>query len=87
MIQTDNHTSLIGVAIGSISGTIIAIVDARKRSKRKDAITIEKLQEELDELQIKISSLKTAFTLIFDEMDRTGKLPDQLKDFKKIFEL
>ena len=86
MIQTDN-TSLIGVAIGSISGIIIAIVDARKRAKSKDTVTIEKLQEELDELQTKISSLKTAFTLIFDEMERQGNLPDQLKDFKKAFEL
>ena len=86
MIQTDN-TSLIGVAIGSISGIIIAIVDARKRAKSKDTVTIEKLQEELDELQTKISSLKTAFTLIFDEMERQGNLPDQLKDFKKVFEL
>ena len=86
MIQTDNN-SLIGVAIGSISGIIIAIVDARKRAKSKDTVTIEKLQEELDELQTKISSLKTAFTLIFDEMERQGNLPDQLKDFKKVFEL
>ena len=86
MIQTDN-TSLIGVAIGSVSGIIIAIVDARKRAKSKDTVTIEKLQEELDELQTKISSLKTAFTLIFDEMERQGNLPDQLKDFKKAFEL
>lgn len=86
MIQTDN-TSLIGVAIGSVSGIIIAIVDARKRAKSKDTVTIEKLQEELDELQTKISSLKTAFTLIFDEMERQGNLPDQLKDFKKVFEL
>jgi gas vesicle protein len=86
MIQTDNN-SLIGVAIGSISGIIIAIVDARKRAKSKDTVTIEKLQEELDELQTKISSLKTAFTLIFDEMERQGNLPDQLKDFKKAFEL
>lgn len=86
MIQTDN-TSLIGVAIGSVSGIIIAIVDARKRAKSKDTVTIEKLQEDLDELQTKISSLKTAFTLIFDEMERQGNLPDQLKDFKKAFEL
>ena len=86
MIQTDN-TSLIGVAISSVSGIIIAIVDARKRAKSKDTVTIEKLQEDLDELQTKISSLKTAFTLIFDEMERQGNLPDQLKDFKKVFEL
>ena len=87
MIQTDNHFSLIGIAIGSISGIIIAIVNSRKKSQKRDTETIQNLREELDELQAKISSLTTAFTLVFDEMERRDTLPDQLKDFKKIFDL
>tara|TARA_R110000796_G_scaffold120506_1_gene234649 strand:+ start:22740 stop:23003 length:264 start_codon:yes stop_codon:yes gene_type:complete len=87
MIQTDNHFSLIGIAIGSVSGVIIAIVNSRKKSLKKDAEVIQNLREELDELQTKISSLTTAFTLVFDEMERRDTLPDQLKDFKKIFDL
>ena len=48
MIQTDNHFSLIGIAIGSISGIIIAIVNSRKKSQKRDTETIQNLREELD---------------------------------------
>jgi gas vesicle protein len=86
----DNLYGTIGVAIGSVSGIVVALISNRQNRKNKQSQNekiIADLGKEVEDLKNKFDSLKTSFTLVFDEMERGGELPAQLKDFKKIFDL
>jgi len=90
MIITETATNLygfLGVAFGSLTGIAVAYISSKSTATKKDNEEIKKLKHDLEDLSIKFDSLKTAFTLVFDEMDRRNELPEQLKDFKKIFDL
>ena len=80
---SNNLWQAIGIGIGSVSGIAIALINTKKKENKE----LEDLKKNLEDLSIKFDSLKTAFTLVFDEMERKGDLPEQLKDFKKIFNL
>jgi uncharacterized membrane-anchored protein YhcB (DUF1043 family) len=82
-----NIYGVIGIAFGSITGVVVAYLSSRSNANKKESTEIQKLKKDLEELSVKLDSLKTAFTLVFDEMDRKNELPEQLKDFKKIFDL
>lgn len=82
-----NIWGIVGIAFATVGGILVAIINSRSQAQKKENEKIKQLREELDHLNIKFNTLKTAFTLVFDEMERKGSLPDQLKDFKKIFEL
>ena len=83
----NNIYGLIGIAFGSLTGVAVAYITSKANSNKKENEEIQKLKHDLEDLSVKFDSLKTAFTLVFDEMDRRNELPEQLKDFKKIFDL
>ena len=83
----NNIYGLIGIAFGSLTGIAVAYITSKSNANKKENVEIQKLKKDLESLSIKFDSLKTAFTLVFDEMDRKNELPEQLKDFKKIFDL
>ena len=83
----NNIYGLIGIAFGSLTGIAVAYITSKSNASKKENVEIQKLKKDLESLSIKFDSLKTAFTLVFDEMDRKNELPEQLKDFKKIFDL
>ena len=83
----NNIYGLIGIAFGSLTGVAVAYISSKSNANKKESLEIQLLKKDLEELSVKFDSLKTAFTLVFDEMDRRNELPEQLKDFKKIFDL
>jgi len=83
----NNIYGLIGIAFGSLTGVAVAYISSKSNANKKESLEIQLLKKDLKNLSIKFDSLKTAFTLVFDEMDRRNELPEQLKDFKKIFDL
>ena len=83
----NNIYGLIGIGFGSLTGVAVAYITSKANASKKESVEIQLLKKDLEELSVKFDSLKTAFTLVFDEMDRKGQLPEQLKDFKKIFDL
>ena len=83
----NNIYGLIGIAFGSLTGVAVAYITSKANASKKESVEIQLLKKDLEELSVKFDSLKTAFTLVFDEMDRKGQLPEQLKDFKKMFDL
>ena len=83
----NNIYGLIGIAFGSLTGVAVAYITSKSNANKKESLEIQLLKKDLKNLSIKFDSLKTAFTLVFDEMDRRNELPEQLKDFKKIFDL
>jgi len=83
----NNIYGLIGIAFGSLTGVAVAYITSKSNANKKESVEIQKLKHDLEDLSVKFDSLKTAFTLVFDEMDRRNELPEQLKDFKKIFDL
>jgi len=83
----NNIYGLIGIGFGSLTGVAVAYITSKANSTKKENVEIQKLKHDLEDLSFKFDSLKTAFTLVFDEMDRKGQLPEQLKDFKKMFDL
>ena len=83
----NNIYGLIGIAFGSLTGVAVAYITSKANSNKKENEEIQKLKHDLEDLSVKFDSLKTAFTLVFDEMDRRNELPEQLKDFKKMFDL
>jgi len=83
----NNIYGLIGIGFGSLTGVAVAYITSKANASKKESVEIQKLKHDLEDLSVKFDSLKTAFTLVFDEMDRRNELPEQLKDFKKIFDL
>jgi len=83
----NNIYGLIGIGFGSLTGVAVAYITSKANANKKESVEIQKLKHDLEDLSVKFDSLKTAFTLVFDEMDRRNELPEQLKDFKKIFDL
>lgn len=82
-----NIYGLAGVSIGTFGGIAIAYLSNKSKRERSENKEIAKLKNDLEELSAKFDSLKLGFTLVFDEMDRKGELPEQLKAFKKMFDL
>lgn len=78
-----NLYGLLGLGVGSLGGIAIAYL----KTKTQENTKIAELEDNLDELKSEQASLKKGFTLVFDEMERRGELPAQLKDFKKMFDL
>jgi cell shape-determining protein MreC len=78
-----NFWGAVGLFIGGASGVVIALI----KTKKSTVDEVSDLRAELEDLQENLASLKKAFTLVFDEMERREELPQQLKDFKKMFDL
>jgi len=90
MIQTGtNLYGLIGILAGSVSGVVIAMIHGKKNAIKKESEELIALRKEVDLLTSKLETLKVAFTLVFDEMERDmdAERLAQLKQFKKIFDL
>lgn len=78
-----NLYGLLGLGIGSITGVAIAYFKSKTSENKK----INRLEDSLDELKTRFDGLKNGFNLVYDEMERRGELPEQLKAFKKMFDL
>ena len=64
----NNIYGLIGIAFGSLTGIAVAYISSKSNSTKKENVEIQKLKKDLEDLSVKFDSLKTAFTLVFDEM-------------------
>jgi len=82
-----NLYGLIGVGIGSATGLAIAVLNRKWSKAKTENNEIAELKKSLSKLETKFNGLKNGFNLVYDEMERRGELPVQLKDFKKMFDL
>jgi len=90
IIMTDEVTniySLLGIMVGAVSGILIAIINSNKKVKQANRETIKELKSTINELEDKLDRIKTTSKLVFNEMERNDTLSDQLRDFKKMFDL
>ena len=85
--KVEGLIGLIVAAIGALGGVSVAWI----RGKYSNSRRISELEGELDEINNKFESLKLAFELVFDQMEREHvDNPDRmqiLKDFRKSFDL
>jgi gas vesicle protein len=71
-----NIYSLIGVAIGSVSGIVIALVNGRGKSIKE----IAALKEKLSAAETRADGFAKAFSIVFDAYERDFiDQPDKIK--------
>ena len=85
--EVTNIYSLLGIMVGAVSGILIAIINSNKKVKQANRETIKELKSTINELEDKLDRIKTTSKLVFNEMERNDTLSDQLRDFKKMFDL
>jgi uncharacterized membrane-anchored protein YhcB (DUF1043 family) len=82
VLGMENVNQLIGIAVGSISGIIIAWMNLKGSTKRSA------LEAELNKAKTELEGLKRSFSICFDAYERD--YPETIgmwKDFKKEHEL
>tara|TARA_R110000803_G_scaffold14437_1_gene40097 strand:+ start:645 stop:917 length:273 start_codon:yes stop_codon:yes gene_type:complete len=82
-----NVWGAIGITIGTLGTLAGVIFSTKSATRKKENETILRLSDKVEKLETNFLNLKTSFTLVCDEMERTNSMPDQLKQFRKLFDL
>jgi len=82
-----NIYTFAGLALGSIGGIIVALINSRSKENKQ----INALKKELEEAHSKAEGLQKAFSIVFDAYEREFKNDPSkmglLKDLKKEYDL
>ena len=78
-----NIYTFAGLALGSIGGIIVALINSRSKENKQ----IRVLNKEIQELRSKSEGLRKAFSIAYDQLEREGLDVSILKDVKKEYDL
>ena len=78
-----NIYTFAGLALGSIGGIIVAIINSRSKDNKE----INALKKRLEDSHSYTIGLKKAFSIAYDQLEREGLDVSILKDVKKEYDL
>ena len=78
-----NIYTFAGLALGSIGGIIVAIINSRSKENKE----VKRLKGELEVAHSHAEGLRKAFNIAYDQLEREGLDVSILKDVKKEYDL